>query len=167
MSMFGTIKKALSSAPRLKKRVFDPEKMSVEDITLPICLRVIDIEDARVKVKHEYDTFRSLGYINTPIEKLKLEEYHSYQIGLILRFLKDDKVYMMPDLDKVLPSIALHITKRQLHIKVFDIVYKYNEVVGKDWIKEDLERDMRWTPLDMAYLLHYAATEDRAIPKAK
>ncbi|MEA3289266.1 MAG: hypothetical protein U9Q04_03705 [Campylobacterota bacterium] len=167
MSMFGAIKKAINSGTRLKKRVFDPEKMSVEDITLPICLRGMDIEDARLKVKEEYDTFKSLGYVNMPIEKLKEQEYHAYQIGLILRFLQESKVYIMTDLDKVIPSLALHMTKRQLHVKVFDIVYRFNETVKSDWLKQDLERDLRWTPLEMAYLLRYATTEDRTIPKSR
>ncbi len=162
MGMFGSIGKVFSST-RLKKRVFDPEKMSIEDITLPVCLRNIDEEEARELVKQEIDTFKSLGYVNMPIDQLKYPEYHSYQVGIILRFLKDDKVFLIPNLEKVLPSIALHITKRQLHVKVFDLIYRYNESIEPSELKQELERDTKWSPLEIAYLLHYCTLENRII----
>ena len=164
--MFGSIKKVFSST-RLKKRVFDPQKMSIEDITLPTCLKNIDSETSRELLKQEIDTFKSLGYVDQPIDQLKFPEYHSYQVGIILRFLKDDKVFLIPNPDKIIPSVALHITKRQLHTKVFDMIYRYNETVDPSFLKQELEKDVKWNPLEVAYLLHYVTLENRLIPVKK
>ncbi len=162
MGMFGSIGKVFTST-RLKKRDFDPEKMSIEDITLPICLKNLDIEEARELIRSELATYKSLGYVNLPIDKLKVPEYHSYQVGVILRFLQEDKVYLIPEPEKLLPSIAMHITKRQLHVKVFDMIYRYNNSVDLDGLKEELQKDIKWTPLEMAYLFHYLTLENRVI----
>ncbi|MEA3384676.1 MAG: hypothetical protein U9Q20_08435 [Campylobacterota bacterium] len=164
MGMFGSIGKVFSST-RLKKREFDPEKMSIEDITLPICLRNMDIEDVESYVKNEIDTYKSLGYVNMPIDQLKFPEYHSYQVGVLLRYLKDDKVYFMPEPEKIIPSIAMHVTKRQLHIKVFDFIYRYNQSIEPSTLKQDLEHDMKWTAYEVGFLLHYLTLENRIIPK--
>jgi len=163
MGMFGSVGKVFSSTI-LKKRHFDPEKMSIEDITLPACLRNLDIEEDKILLKAEIETYKSLGYVNLPIDQLKFPEYHSYQIGIILRYLKDDLAYFLPDLEKIIPSIAMHITKRQLHVKVFDIIYRYNEALEDTLIlKQELEKDVRWTPLEVAYLIHYMTLENKVI----
>ena len=167
MALFGSMSKVFST-PKLKKRHFDPEKMSAEDIELPGSYMALDRDTLRVLIKDEIDTYKALDYKNKPDDQLKYPEYHSWQIGLMLKFIKDDMVFLYNDIDKILPSIAVHVTKRILHIKVFDIVYKYNEeVVSKTPIKEELLQDMRWTAQDMGYLLRYITTEDRAIPKKK
>ena len=166
MSLFSSIKSKVSGqAPKLKKRVFDPEKMSIEDISLPMPLRAMDIEVARSLLRDEIKTYESLKYVDLPLDQLKFPEYHSFQVGVILRYLKDDLVFLIPKADKIIPSAAMHLPKRQLHIKVFDMIYRYNEVVAKDAYKDDLVSDVRWTPLELAYLLRYVSMEDRSIAK--
>lgn len=166
MSLIGGMAGKIFSAPKFKKRRFDPEKMSVEDIMLPAPLKRLEDDQLRPMVKAEIDTFKSLGYKDQPLENLKREEYHSWQIGVILKFLKEDHVYPLHNIDEILPSMVFHITKKQLHIKVFDVVARYHETVESDFLKEDLEKDMRWSPIDMAYLLRYATLENRSIIKS-
>jgi hypothetical protein len=167
MSMFSSIKKKIASTIKIKKRVFDPEMMSAEDIVLPRIFNIVHIDGVRSFVKEELGTYKSLGYKDMPIEQLKVLEYHSYQIGMMIKAIKDDVVNIIPDVSAVLPSISTYITKRQLHMKVFEIVNRYESNVEKDELKEQLRNDLIWTPLDMAYLLYYLSLEDRVIPKKK
>ncbi len=167
MSMFGAIKNKISATVKIKKRVFDPEMMSAEDIVLPRVFNIVHIDSVKSSVKNEVGTFKSLGYKDMPIEKLKVLEYHSYQIGLMIKAIKEDVVNIIPDVSTVLPSISTYITKRQLHMKVFDIVNRYETNVEKDELKELLSKEVIWTPLDMAYLLYYLSLEDRVLPKKK
>lgn len=103
--------------------------------------------------------------IKTNPDQLKVKEYHSYQIGLMLKFIKDEKIYITPKIEDVLPSFVMRTPKRQLHGKVFDIVYQYDNAVDKENSFEKLENDVRWTPLDAAYLLYYINSEEKWIPK--
>ncbi len=164
MALFGSIGKAFSPA-KIKKRTFDPEKMSVEDISIPLCLRNLDIDTAKSMVNEEFGTYRSLGYKDKPLDQIKFKEYHSYQIGIVLRCLQENVVFFYPKIDEVLPSMVTFITKKQLHLKVFDIVFRFDNMVNKDALAQELIIDMQWTPLDMAYLLHYLCLENRIIPK--
>jgi len=166
MSLISAVKnKVFGSAPRLKKRRFDPEKMSVEDIELPTVIKNMDSEKLPQMIQNEFSTYKSLGYVDLPLDQLKFPEYHSYQVGVVLKYLKEDKVYFTPDADSIISSAATSLSKRNLHIKVFDLVYRYNEIVDKTMLKEELEKDTKWTPLEISYLLRYATLENRAITR--
>jgi len=167
MSLFGSIKNKVLTPIRIKKRVFDPEKMSIEDISLPASMDKIEDDKIRDMVKDEVATFKALDYINKPLEYLKAKEYHSYQIGILLKYLKGDNVFAITKIDTVLPTFVLGTTKRQLHIKVFDVVYRYDIGVDKDASLEELKKEVKWTPLDAAYLLYYLSLSERTLPKKR
>jgi hypothetical protein len=165
MALFNSIKKKVIQQIKIKKRVFDPEKMSVEDISLPISLRRLDLDIAKKQIETEFKTYKSLGYKDKPLDQIKYKEYHSYQVGVILRYLKEDNTFFVPNINDILPSMVTYISKKQLHIKVFGIVFRYDNIVDKEALQEELVNDVEWTPLDMAYLLYYLSLENRVIPK--
>ena len=157
------LQKVAKVAPRLKKRTFDPEAMSIEDIALPNALMELDIEQVKKMIESEVSTFKSLGYKNKTLENLKVMEYHSFQIGLMLRFIKEERVFLIPQLDEINPSFINGATKSQLHKKVFDIVYRYDLGVDKNKSLVNLEQENKWTPQEAGYLLRYLSLEDRTI----
>ena len=157
------IKKVEQIAPRLKKRTFDPEAMSIEDISLPNSLMNLDVEDIKNMIEKEVATFKSLDYKNKTLEQLKINEFHSYEIGLILRYIKEDRVFLIANIDEIIPSFIMGSTRNQLHIKVFDIVYRYDLGVNKMMSVDQLEKEIKWSPREAAYLLRYLNMEDRKI----
>jgi hypothetical protein len=157
------IKKVEQIAPRLKKRTFDPEAMSIEDISLPNSLMNLDVEDIKNMIEKEVATFKSLDYKNKTLEQLKINEFHSYEIGLMLRYIKEDRVFLIANIDEIIPSFIMGSTRNQLHIKVFDIVYRYDLGVNKMMSVDQLEKEIKWSPREAAYLLRYLNMEDRTI----
>jgi len=164
MALFGSMGKVFTS-PKLKKRRFDPEKMSAEDIELPRVFKTIEKDELRLLIKEEIDLFKTLDYKNKPDDQLKDPEYHSWQVGLLLKFIKEEMVYLYDAIDDILPSKTVYITKKNLHIKVFDIVYRYDNSVDKEFIKEELLQDIKWNAQEIAYLLKYITIEDRVLPR--
>lgn len=165
MSLFGSIKKVIPSAPRFKKRNFNPEKMTIDDIILPEVIVNLDGESIRDLIKEEVDTYKALGYKDKPLDQLKVQEYHSFQIGLMLRYIKDEKLYLLSNAETILPSHIVNITKRELHTKVFEVVYRYVNGVDKEISQEKLKKDMKWSAQDAGYLLKYLNTEEKYKPK--
>jgi len=157
------IDRVINLAPRLKKRTFDPEAMSIEDISLPNALMNLDPEDIKNMIEKEVATFKSLGYYNKTLDQLKINEYHSYQVGMMLRYIKEERVFLIADIEELIPSFIMGATRQQLHIKVFDIVYRYDLGVNKAMSLEELEKEIKWTPREAAYLLRYLNMEDRTI----
>ena len=68
MSMFGSMGKKILKSIKIKKRVFDPEKMSIEDISLPRVLKNLDSDNLTSVIAEEISTFKSLGYKVKPIQ---------------------------------------------------------------------------------------------------
>lgn len=157
------IDRVINLAPRLKKRTFDPEAMSIEDISLPNALMNLDPEDIKNMIEKEVATFKSLDYKNKTLEQLKINEYHSYQIGVMLRYIKEERVFLIADIEELIPNFIMGATRQQLHIKVFDIVYRFDLGVNKAMSLEELEKEIKWTPREAAYLLRYLNMEDRTI----
>jgi len=157
------IDRVINLAPRLKKRTFDPEAMSIEDISLPNALMNLDPEEIKNMIEKEVSTFKSLGYNNKTLDQLKINEYHSYQIGMMLRYIKEERVFLIADIEKIIPIFIMGATKQQLHIKVFDIVYRYDLGINKDMRLDELEKEIKWTPREAGYLLRYLNMEDRTI----
>jgi len=167
MSFMDRMVKNLSSfAPRFKKRRFDPEAISIEDINLPLVLMKIDINKIRSMVEDEVKTYFSLGYKNSSIDQLKQIEFHSFQVGVLLRYIKENRVLRIYNLEDLLPTFILKATKKQLHIKVFGIVYRYDKSVPKTKTEDQLMDDIRWSPLEVGYLLRYIDMENRQITKS-
>ena len=161
------VKNLVSLAPRLKKRTFDPEAMSIEDISLPLVFIDMDLNEIRSIIEDEVKTYRSLGYLNKTLENLKVLEYHSFEVGIILRYIQANRVLKIHNIDKIIPSFIMGATKKQLHIKVFDIVYRYDNSVLKNRSVDQLQNDIRWTPQEVGYLLRYIDMENRNITNSK
>jgi hypothetical protein len=167
MPFIKKIQRFLGIAPKLKKMHFDPEKMSVEDIHLPHSLTKVGVYGERDTIKDEMHKFKSLDYVHKDSSFLTVEGYSSLEVGTLLKFIKENRVYIPDHLDQIIPPIIMKSTLNQLHIKVFDVVIRFNDLIDPKIKLEELENDIRWSPLEVGYLLLYLTLEDRTITHKK
>lgn len=146
-------KDVVSSAPQRKK--VDIDKMDETDITLPPSLLKYDNEYLRDTIQNEFDRYRAIGYKDKPLEKLRVKEYNSLEMGLILRYIKDGSILKIDKVDDIIPSFIINSPKKKLHNKAFEVVNRFNNGVSKDSNLMDLEREIRWTAEDIGYVLMY------------
>ena len=155
MGLGGILKKAFTSV-KLKKREFDPEMVDIQDIELPLVIIDLDNELIKTMLKEELATYKSLGYKDKPIGALDVLTYHSFQIGILLRFLQLDYELFIPDRTKFFPSYILDIDKDALIYKVFEIIDRYDKHVPKAKnVAVNLTTQLRWSPLEAGYVLYY------------
>ncbi len=151
----GGIAKRVFKTIKLKKRIFDPEKISIEDIKLPAML--VDLNDVVITtmVKDERNTYKSLEYNKKSIKSLNAYTFHSFQIGVVLRYLQLNHDLLILNKEQIFPSIVVNSPFITIQLKIFEIIYKYDEKVPKSSTGVQLMNDIKWTPLDMSYLLYY------------
>ena len=154
MGLGGIVKKVFTSV-KLKKRVFDPEKVSIEDIVLPKIIRNLGADITISMVKEEITTYNSLGYKDKSIETLERKVYHSFQIGIILKYLQLDLSLTGRYKKDIYPDFVHKLQFEALQTKVFDIIDMYDKNVKKDLVGAQLINEIEWTPLDATYLLYY------------
>ncbi len=155
MGLFNGVAKKVFESIRLKKRVFDPEKVSIEDVQLPKIIS--DLGDKLVSnmIKEEISAYRSLGYKDKSLGALEVNTYHSFQIGVILKYLQLDHDLFIPNKNEIFPSFVKDYTFESLQVKVFDIIDLYDKIAPKDPSKQNLIDHIKWSPLDATYLLYY------------
>jgi hypothetical protein len=105
--------------------------------------------------RNEIATCKSLQFKKKSKSELNVKNYHSYQIGIILRHMQLNYELFIPDCKIVFPKFVLQLAFSSLQLKVFDIIAKYDKEVKKDLCEIDLIQDVRWTPIDISYLLYY------------
>ena len=154
----GKVKDATGANPPRKK--IDLDRMTRSDISLPPSLEKYDNDNLRDFVKEEFDTFRAVGYKDKPLEKLREKEYHSLQVGLLLRYIKDGSIFHIEKIEDIIPTFIIYSGKKKIHNKAFEVANRFNNGVSKDSNLMDLEREIRWTPEDTAYLLMYISLDE-------
>ncbi len=100
----GSIVNRIFTPVRLKKRVFDPEKIEIVDLDLPNFIENFDSSTITSMVKEEVATFKSLNYKDKRDDELKTKEYHSFQIGIILKFFKLEYDLRLNDSKDIFPN---------------------------------------------------------------
>jgi len=154
MGLGGVLRKVFTST-KLKKRVFDPELVSIEDIKLP---KIIDQLEPKLIVnmtKEEISTYKSLGYKDKSLGALEVRIYHSFQVGVILKYLQLDYDLFIPNSDQIFPKFVKNYPFESLQGKVFELIANYDKHIAKDPSGKKLIDDLRWSPLDVTYLLYY------------
>jgi hypothetical protein len=154
MAMGGIFKKAFKSI-KLTKRDYDPEIISINDIEIPIIYKDMDMDRILRDIKSELLTYKSLGYRFKESKELDIQEYHTFQIGLLLNALKNDVDLNVRKPKEYIPKNVLTSTKENLIYQISEIIKKFDKEVPKG-ISEVIARDdFIWTPLDAGYLLYY------------
>jgi len=154
-SIFKNFGKALNRSPKLKKRKYDPEALGIEDLKLPVCFNEIGPIRLGNDLRTELKDYKTLDYKYANLAKLKEKEYHSFQIGLMLKGIQDGYALFAPDKKEVFPDFILKYHSKLLELKIMDIIEKYIKEVDR-WASENmLKEDYKWTPMDATHLLYY------------
>ncbi|MDD2698102.1 MAG: hypothetical protein PHF17_04780 [Arcobacteraceae bacterium] len=139
----------------LKKRKFDPELLDINDIKLPLYFKNIDSPHVMSEIKVELKTYKSLGYRFRKINELETKEYHSLQMGILLKALSlniDLKVSANQD---YFPDFIYDIGYTTVQSRVSEVIKRYDNEVSKISTEEELKSNLMWTPLEIGYLLFY------------
>ena len=154
MGLGGMLKKAFNPI-RLKKREFDPQRVDINDITLPKIIEDLDIAIIKSMAKEEISTYKSLGYKDKSLGALEVNTYHSFQIGVLLRYYKLDLDLFIPNKQEIFSRFILNHSRESLQDKIFEIVYRYDTTVPKQPNAVNLTTQLKWSPLDAGYLLYF------------
>ncbi|RLA78005.1 MAG: hypothetical protein DRG78_16130 [Epsilonproteobacteria bacterium] len=151
----GGVMKKIFTPTKFKKRVFDPEMISIEDIKLPKIIDQLDSKIIKSMVKEEISTYKSLGYKDKSLGALEVKTYHSFQVGCILKYLQLDYDLFIPNNSEIFPSFVTNYPFESLQTKVFEVINNYDKTIAKDPSGPKLINDISWSPLDVTYLLYY------------
>jgi len=154
MAFGGVFKKAFTSV-RLQKREYNPEQVSIDDIKLPIIFNQYEELRVNIEIKTELKAYKSLGYRFKKEESLLKNEYHAFQISMILKAMKINLDLKVPKNSNFFNEKMLKLDKQTVVGIVSDIIKKYDEEVKVSQSERMLRKELIFNPKEMGYLLYY------------
>jgi hypothetical protein len=139
----------------LKKRKFDPELLDINDIKLPIFYKTVDSPFVMSEIKIELKAFKSLGYRFRKISELETKEYHSLQMGMLLKALSLNIDLKVPSNQDYFPDFIYDMGYTTVQSRVSEVIKKYDNEVSKISSEAELKSNLMWTPLEIGYVLFY------------
>ncbi len=141
---------------RLKKRDYDPEAISIEDIKLPTIYKEYDSTRINIEIKSELKAYKSLGYrTKKNLDDLENKAYHAFQIGMLIKAIKLDLEANIDVLDDYFHKDVLKLDQKTVVSMTSDVFKKFNKNTSSQKSEIMLKKDLLFTPNDLGYLLYY------------
>lgn len=152
--------KAVSSNDYTSKKKttkdFDFESsLKVENLKLPFLIETMTHNELAKAYEIIYDTFSFLDYPNKSNDELMKKEWHSWQMGIIFRYLAKNAVFIKPNHITIIPKEIDTLNKSRLDSELNLLVKKYYYNVDIHKSKNLLCNELEWTARDIAVVLKH------------
>jgi len=140
---------------RLKKREYDPEIITIDDVNLPFILKEMDKSIVNSYVKSELKSYQSLQYNLKNESLLNENEYHAYQIAILILAIRKKVDLNILSLDEYFHKDITKLDNSTIEGKIHDIYKKFNKKVSRAKSENMLKKEIIFSPLEAGYLLYF------------
>lgn len=99
------------------------------------------------------DSYVSLNYVNKPASALDKIEWHSWQVSLLIQFLKVQKDFILPYDTKLFNIVILNFSNEVKEKEMQRIFRKYINHVNIEKNRDELSREIIWTAREVSVIL--------------
>lgn len=135
--------------------MFKKESEIYQQIKTPKLLTSIRPNFIREVIREDISTYKFLGYAKNGEEEMRTNEWHSWQVSFMVKAIVDKIGVVIHNKEEVFPAYILSLDLEQAKQMAELLLSKYNEQVDSFLKKEQLQKDIRWSPLEVGHLLHY------------
>ena len=99
------------------------------------------------------DSYVALNYVNKPASALDKIEWHSWQVTLLIQFLKVHKDFILPYDTKLFNSMILNLSNGLKEKEMQKIFRKYINHVNIEKNRDELSKEIIWTAREVSVIL--------------
>ena len=100
-----------------------------------------------------FDSYKALNYVNKLPSSLDKIEWHTWQVSIILRYLKSkNKIFITND--NIFHSVILELSESQIDLELQKIYNKYLNNVNIKKSRDDLSKDIIWSAREVSIILY-------------
>lgn len=100
-----------------------------------------------------FDSYKALNYVNKLPSSLDRIEWHTWQVSIILRYLKSkNKIFITND--NIFHTVILELNENQIDVELQKIYNKYVENVNIKKSRDDLSKDIIWSAREVSIILY-------------
>ena len=104
--------------------------------------------------KSIFDSYKAVDYVNKSGHSLDKMEWHTWQISILLAFLRVYQEFVIPYEKNIFHEIILNFNNSQIEMEMQKILKKYNDMVNIEKTRDDLSKDVIWTGKEVSIILY-------------
>ena len=128
----------------------EKRKFHIASLDLPASIEKIKAADILIACKRIYDVFVTLDYQNKQSAHLEANEWHTWQMSLLLKLYKYNRDLFIPEPKKIFHEEFLNISDDGLLILINDILRKYDSIVKISQTKDALCTEIKWSAREIS-----------------
>ncbi len=129
-------------------------KISIKDIEFPKNIVEMSSSSLSQIVKGLFDTYKSLGYANKSGNALEKQEWHSWQVSMLLVFLKVYQNFFVSHEKNIFHSSILNLDNDQMENDMQKIFRKYVNNVNPKKSRDALSNEIIWSAREVSLILY-------------
>lgn len=138
----------------IKKYDNQIKNISFSSIKFPKKIEMMNYSSLSNACKVVFDSYKALAYMNKSANALDKIEWHTWQVSLILSFLKlYDKLFIPYDKD-LFHEVILRLSDEQIENEMQKIFRKYINNTNIDKNRDELSKDIIWTAREVSIILY-------------
>lgn len=138
---------------RKKKSVNYIQK--VKAIKLPVAIDKLTEVELKRLLANELKTFKLLDYSKYTPPKLEERTYQSYQIGVLIKCIKEGVFNTIDGIELTFPSIVSKMPPAMIKKRIYQFAVSYTSNVNHGASDKQLYSQLVWKPIQASFLLYY------------
>ncbi|PUE66702.1 hypothetical protein [Arcobacter caeni] len=128
-------------------------EIKINDLILPRKIEQMNPYSLFQACKIITDSYVALNYVNKLASALDKIEWHSWQISILIQFLKVHKDFILPYDIKIINSMILNLSNDLKEKEMQKIFKKYINHVNIEKNRDELSREIIWTAREVSVIL--------------
>ena len=150
-----TMNKNIKKEIKISSQKNNIEKIDINSIQFPINIEKLNLSILSKACKAIFDSYKVIGYRDKLPSSLDKIEWHTWQVSILLVFLRGkNKIFIFDDKEKLFHSLILSLDAEQINQDMQRIYKKYLENVNIYKNRDDLSKDVIWTARDVSIILY-------------
>ena len=143
-----------SKPKHVTQKVDTYSKIAINDIEFPKNIVEMSSSSLSQIVKSLFDTYKALGYSSKSGNALEKQEWHSWQVSMLLVFLKVYQNFFVPHEKDIFHSSILNLDNEQMQNDMQKIFRKYINNVNPKKSRDALSNEVIWSAREVSLILY-------------
>ena len=135
--------------------------VSISNIEFPKNIEQMAYSSLSQIVKGLFDTYKALDYANKPGNALEKHEWHSWQVSILLVFLKIYQNFFVGHEKNIFHSSILNLDNEQMKKDMQKIFIKYTNNVNPKKSRDALSNETIWSAREVSLILYSIMTNKK------
>lgn len=135
-------------------RVDSSAKITISSIEFPKNIEQMPLTALSQITKNMFDTYNALAYCNKSGNALEKTEWHSWQVSMLLVFLKLRQDFLIPYEKNIFHSSILDLSEEVRQNEMQKIFRKYTNNVNVKKSRDSLSGEVIWSAREVSIILY-------------